>query len=194
VDTTLPPKELAVRRSLLLIPLALLFALLVAPAALAGGFATAGLSSTPEGIAPGQPWKVDITVLQHGRTPLEGLTPVVRIRSGGTMRDFIAEPTRKAGVYRAEVVFPEAGRWDYEVLDGFINESPHRFPAVDIGAGAQVAPAATTAEPAPASRGGIAAGWLWGAGAALLIALAIFGLDRRRHPRAAMPQTPEPAA
>jgi hypothetical protein len=188
VDTTVPPKELAVRRLLLLIPLALLLA---APAALAGGFATAGLSSTPAGIAPGQPWKVDITVLQHGRTPLQGLTPKVRIRSGGTTREFTAAPTRKAGVYRAEVVFPKAGRWDYEVLDGFINESPHTFPAVDIGAGA---PAATTAPPAPASDGGIAAGWLWGAGAALLLALAVFGLDRRRHAREAMPRTPEPAA
>jgi hypothetical protein len=189
VDTTLPPKELAVRRSLLLIPLALLFALLAAPAALAGGFATAGLSSTPAGIAAGQPWKVDITVLQHGRTPLQGLTPVVRIRSGGTTREFTAKPTRKAGVYRAEVVFPKAGRWDYEVLDGFINESPHTFPAVDIGAGSPTAPAS-----APASDDGIAAGWLWGAGAALLLALAVFGLDRRRHRSAAMPHTPEPAA
>ena len=186
------------RRSLLLIPLALLLALAAAPAALGGGFATVGLSSTPDGIAPGQPWKVDITVLQHGRTPLQGLTPKVRIHSGGTTREFVAKPTGTPGVYRAEVVFPKAGRWDYEVLDGFINETPHTFPAVEIGAGAPAAPAATAAPPAPApaadSGGGIAAGWLWGAGAALLLALAVLGLDRRRRAPEAMPQTPEPAA
>ena len=118
------------RRSLLLFPLAVVF-LLAAPAvAGAGGFATAGLSSTPEGVAPGQPWKVDITVLQHGRTPLEGLTPRVRISSGDKTREFAAKPTGKPGVYRAEVVFPRAGRWDYEVLDGFNDAMPHTFPAV----------------------------------------------------------------
>ena len=94
-------------------------------AAGAGGFATAGLSSTPEGVAPGQPWKVDITVLQHGRTPLDGLQPSVVIRSGDTTREFAAAPTGKTGVYRAEVVFPTAGRWDYEVLDGFIDAAAH---------------------------------------------------------------------
>jgi hypothetical protein len=199
VVTTLPPKEPAVRRSLLLIPLALLLALAAAPAALGGGFATVGLSSTPDGIAPGQPWKVDITVLQHGRTPLEGLTPKVRIHSGSTVHEVVAGPTAKAGVYRASVVFPAAGRWDYEVLDGFINEVPHTFPAVEIGgAGSPAAPAATTAPPAPApaadSGGGIAAGWLVGAGAALLLALAVLGLGRRRRGHGAMPHTPEPAA
>jgi hypothetical protein len=187
-----------VRRSLLLIPLALLLALLAAPAALGGGFATVGLSSTPDCVAPGQPWKVDITVLQHGRTPLQGLTPRVRIRSGSTTREFTAKPTGEPGVYRAEVVFPNAGRWDYEVLDGFINETPHTFPAVEIGAGdgAAAAPVATAATPTPVSEdgGGIAAGWLVGAGAALLLAFAVLGLDRRRRASGAMPRTPEPAA
>ena len=144
---------------------------LMPAAAGAGGFATAGLSSTPEGVAPGQPWKVDITVLQHGRTPLDGLQPRVRIRSGDTTREFAAAPTGKTGVYRAEVVFPTAGRWDYEVLDGFIDEMPHTFPAVQIGGDGAV-PAAAAQSPAarrrpPADDGGIAAGWLLAAGAAL---------------------------
>jgi hypothetical protein len=182
VDTTLPPKEFAMRRLLLLFPLALLVALLAAPPALGGGFATAGLSSTPAGIASGQPWKVDITVLQHGRTPLSGLTPKVRIHSGATSREFTARATGKPGVYRAVVIFPKAGRWSYEVLDGFINEVPHTFPAVEIGDGASA--------PAAKADGGIATGWLWGAGAALLLALAVFGLDRRRR----LPHAPEPAA
>jgi hypothetical protein len=172
-----------VRRLLLLVPLALLIA---APPAFGGGFATVGLSSTPAGTAPGQPWNVDITVLAHGRTPVEGVTPVVRIQSGGTSKRFPAQPTGQQGVYRADVVFPTAGRWRYEVLDGYINEVPHTFPAVEIGdgAGAPAAPAAQrTAPAAPADDGGMAAGWLWGAGAALLLALAVLGLDpRRRRP------------
>jgi hypothetical protein len=169
------------RRSLVLFPLALLLALLVAPPALAGGWATVGLDSTPAGVAAGDSWDVDITVLQHGRTPLSGITPIVRIRSGGTTREFTATPTSAPGVYRAAVVFPTAGRWHYEVLDGFRSEVPHTFAPVDIAG-------------APARGGGIATGWLWGAGAAALLALAVLGLDRRRRAPATTPHTPEPAA
>jgi len=184
-----------VRRSLPFLLVLLALGLVMPAVAGAGGWATAGLSSTPEGVAPGQPWKVDITVLQHGRTPLEGLQPVVRIRSGDATREFAAEPTRKTGVYRAEVVFPTAGRWDYEVLDGFINESPHTFPAVEIGSGGAVPAAATQSSPpaAPADGGGVAAGWLWGAGAALVLAGAVLLLDRRRRRPDASAGAPEPA-
>jgi hypothetical protein len=178
-----------VRRSLSLIPLALLFALAAAPPALAGGFATVGLSSTPDGVAPGATWTVDITVLQHGRTPLDGITPKVRIDSGGTSQQFVAKPTGEAGVYRAEVVFPKAGRWSYEVLDGFVNQA-HTFPAVDIGDGAAAPPTPATGN----GGGGVASGWLWGAGAALLLAFAVLALDRRRRGPDGFTHTPEPAA
>ena len=179
------------RRSLL--PLFLAIALpLVAPAvANAGGWATAQLSSTPDDVGAGKPWKVDITVLQHGRTPVQGVTPRVQISSGDTTREFAAKPTGKAGVYRAEVVFPTAGTWDYVVLDGFNDGVPHTFPSVRIGDGA-AAPAApsppqpaSAPAPAPPSDDGIAAGWLWGAAAALALALLVLGADRlRRRPDA----------
>jgi hypothetical protein len=103
--------------------------LLFAPAAHAGGWATVSLSSTPSG----KHWVVDLTVLQHGRTPLDGLQPVVTIRGGDTIKDFPARPTGKAGTYRADVTFPAAGRWSYEIDDGFISELPHTYPPVQIG-------------------------------------------------------------
>jgi hypothetical protein len=187
-----------VRRSLLLV---LALPLIAAAPAHAGGFATAGLSSTPEGVAPGQPWKVEITVLQHGRTPLDGLTPRIRIESNDASREFTAVPTGRTGVYRAAVVFPKAGRWHYVVLDGFNDQLPHRFPAVRIGgeAASATAPAATAAPPAPdgaregGAGGGLAAGWLWAAGAALVLALAVLGVDRRRRRPETAPSAPEPA-
>jgi len=178
-----------VRRSLLLFPLVLLIALGAPALAGAGGFATAGLSSTPEGVVPGQPWNVDITVLQHGRTPLEGVSPRVVINSGDTRREFAAEATGEPGVYRAEVVFPSAGRWDYQVLDGFIDESPHSFPAVEIGDAA----AAPAARPGAPDDGAITSGWLWGAGAALALALALLAIDRLRRRPAPAPRGAEPA-
>ena len=184
------------RMLMLLVPLALLVA---APSAHAGGWATVGLSSTPAGTPPGEPWDVDLTILQHGRTPLEGVTPTVYISSEDTTKAFTARPTGKPGVYRARVVFPTAGRWTYAVNDGFVTDYRHTFPAVQIGdgAGSPAVPAADTAPPAPAPApddGGIAAGWLWGAGAALLLALAVLGFDRRRRATPVLPQTPEPAA
>jgi hypothetical protein len=160
---------------LLLIPFVL--ALIVSPAALGGGFATVGLSSTPTGVSPGQPWNVDITVLAHGRTPVEGAPAVVRIRSGDAVKEFPTTETSKPGVYRASVVFPAAGVWDYEVVDGY-TQQVHAFPAVDV-AGEPV----SAVVQAPDTGDGIAAGWLWGAGAALLLALAVLAFDRRRrHP------------
>jgi hypothetical protein len=118
------------RRSLLV--LAAASALVLAGTAVAGGWATVQLSSTPRGLSAGEPWVVDITVLQHGRTPLDGLKPTLTIRKSvpritnavakgrPTIRSFAARPTGRPGVYRARVVFPSAGTWRYEVYDGFV--------------------------------------------------------------------------
>ena len=160
------------RRVLIALPLALV--LLVAPAAHAGGWATVGLSSTPAGTEPGTPWPVEITVLQHGVTPLEGVEPAVIITSGDARETFPATPTGKPGVYRAEVVFPTAGRWSYAVDDGFISERVHTFPAVQIDAG-------TSAPATGGDGGGPSAGWLIPGVALLLAAAALLARDRRRH-------------
>ena len=122
--------------------LAVLFLLVAAPAAQAGGFATVGLSSTPSGTD----WPVEITVLQHGRTPLDNVTPRVVIAQGATTRTFAGEPTGKPGVYAAHVVFPGGGRWEYSVLDGFTDVLPHTFPAVTLPGRV-----ASPASPAPAA-------------------------------------------
>ena len=112
------------------------FILAITPAsALAGGFATVGLSSTPERIAPGDPWIAELTILQHGRseTPLDGLEPTLTVAgSGGERRTFRTSPTGEPGVYRARVVFPSAGTWSYRVDDGFAG-AIHEFPPVQIG-------------------------------------------------------------
>jgi hypothetical protein len=123
--------------------------LLALPAcAPAGGWATVGLSSTPDGLAPGTPWNVDIEVLQHGRTPLVAVHPTVTITSADEQRrrTFATHPAGRPGVYRASVTFPRAGRWRYVVDDGFT--ATHPYPPVQIGGAG-----ATTA-----ARGGVTAG------------------------------------
>ncbi len=61
-----------------------LVALMLAANAAAGGFATVQLSSTPTGTDAGTPWSVDLTVLQHGVTPLDGIEPLITISDGSS--------------------------------------------------------------------------------------------------------------
>lgn len=151
--------------------IAVLALLVFAPAAVAGGWATVGLDSTPAGVQPGDPWDVNITVLQHGRTPLTGVQPTLTIRNGDATKTFDATPTRKPGVYAVSVTFPTDGRWVYEVNDGFVTGQPHTFPAVRIGERAS----------APAGDGGPDVTWLVLGGIAFLLA-GLVGLGARlRH-------------
>jgi hypothetical protein len=169
-----------VRRVLIALPLLAVLAL--APAAFAGGWATVGLDSTPEGTAAGGKWDVNITVMQHGRTPLEGVTPTVTIRNGDATKTFTATATKQPGVYRASVTFPSEGKWTYVVHDGFVMNQAHQFPPVQIGDPASAPAAASTQTPAPADDGGSLT-WLAYPGIALLVAAAAILLlrDRRRR-------------
>lgn len=161
-------------RRVLIASLALL---LFAPAAFAGGWATVGLDSTPAGVEPGDPWVVNITVLQHGRTPLDNVQPTLTIRDGGVSKTFDARKTDKAGVYAATVTFPRAGKWTYEVNDGFITEQPHTFPAVQIGGPVSTPAAAATTTTA---GDGVNLAWLVLGGVCLVLAALILIARRAR--------------
>jgi hypothetical protein len=165
-----------------LLVLAVLAAGVLVPTAAAGGWATVQLSAVPtDGTKAGTALPIDITVLQHGRTPLDGVTPVFRIRDGeaNVLAEYRGEPTGKPGVYHVDVTFPEAGLYNYEVYDGFVaygGAQIHTYPVVDI---------------AP-SGGGDSFPWLPVIGAVLLAAaLAAAGLllvRRGRHAPEAAPQ------
>ena len=129
------------KKLLLVLAVAAVAAVTLTGAASAGGWATVGLSSLPPaGLPANQDWPVDITVLQHGQTPLAGVTPVVRIRDdGGTVvKSFTATPTGKTGVYHAVVRFPDEGSYSYEVYDGFTQyggAQTHTFKPIVVGPG-----------------------------------------------------------
>jgi hypothetical protein len=121
-------------------------ALAQAAAAVAGCWATVGLAPPPKGIEAGETWTAEITVLQHGRNPLPDAAdarPRLTIRSDATgeRRTFTGRPNGEPGVYEAQVVFPSAGAWRYEVFDGFTSwdgepapcAQTHTFAAVSIG-------------------------------------------------------------
>lgn len=164
-------EQLAVRRTSRRARRLAIAALAAAPLALAGPaqagcFATAGLPSTPDGLAAGSTWTVDVTIRQHGQTLLAGATPTVILTpAGGAPQRFDAEPTARVGVYRADVTLPPAGTYALSVEDGFVPvecESTHTFGTVAIAAAAppaaggdppaaQAAPVAATVEAAAAA-------------------------------------------
>jgi hypothetical protein len=162
------------RRCLLILPLLLLTAPAVAHA---GGFATVGLSSTPDGLHAGQPWKVELTILQHGRTPLRGLRPQIVTRDAdGNRTTFRAHPAGRAGRYAATVRFSKPGQWSYFVYDGFGDATPRTYPAVLIRPARSAAPTARRPDPV-----GPPALPIVFAGALALGAAAVWLTRRRRH-------------
>lgn len=130
----------------------LVLALACPAAALGGGYATLGLQSLPEGIEPGEPWKAEFIVLAHGRTPALDLHPSVTVTraDGSIVGTFPGRQVNKSGLYRARVVFPDRGRFEYVIDDGYSQR--HTFPPVTIGAGdGDPAPSPAPAQP-PAQR------------------------------------------
>ena len=151
--------------------LAVVVAMLVAaPAAAGGGWATVGLGPPDSGIGAGDTWNAEMTILQHGVTPLVGVSPTVTISNGDTTKTFDAVATGKPGVYLAKVEFPTGGEWRYEVNDGF--SRTHGFAPVQV---------------APGSGGGgfTVPDWTWillaGAGALAIL----FLIGRRLRPTTA---------
>ncbi len=111
-----------------------LVALALPAAGAAGGFATVQLSSLPAGTDAGVPWRPQLTILQHGVTPLDNLRPVVRISNDeGARQEFEATPGTAPGTYDVDVRFPTAGTWRFEIWDGF--SQTHTYSPVTIGNG-----------------------------------------------------------
>jgi hypothetical protein len=151
-------------------------ALVPAGAAWAGGWATAGVGPPPDGgISPGDTWNAQVTILQHGVTPLVGVKPTLTIRNdSGKAITFPAKPTDKPGVYVAAVKFPSAGEWRYEVYDGFGTyggAKTHTFGAITVGGDG-----GGSSFPLLPSLGGAALALLAGAAALLFL------IRRQRRP------------
>jgi hypothetical protein len=152
-------------------------ALAAAGTAAAGGFATVGIDSQPpDGGGPGSTWDVTLNVLQHGRTPLDGVSPAITIRNldSGETQTFPATPTGEPGKYAAKVVFPSAGRWEYLIDDGF--SQTHTFKPISI-----------TGDPAGTGSGdggSFSVPWTIGGSTAILLALVAMFLIARRPARA----------
>ena len=88
---------------------------LTAPVA-AGGWATVSLVGPSSAPVAGAPWPLELEVLQHGVTPIDGETVslVARHPANGTVAAANGRPGDAVGRYLVDVVFPDAGDWTME--------------------------------------------------------------------------------
>ncbi len=103
------------KRALLTVPLALLAVLVFAGAALAGGWASVTMADPPSDIPPGEETSVELTVLQHGKTPVDWpkITVVAtNADSGAVVRSEAHPVSGKLGRYAVALTFPTAGEWE----------------------------------------------------------------------------------
>jgi hypothetical protein len=148
--------------------------------------ARANLSSTPTGLAAGETWTVDISFVSQGRViSPDSIRPLVVVNdvTTGETRTFESHATGVAGVFRADVVFPRAGTWSYEVAPSAYGPFV-AYPAVNVKAAAAPVGQASSA---PAEQVGPNLG-IVGASAALMGLALLVGLGLaaiRRRPRSA---------
>jgi len=173
----------------ILIAAVLVGALVQAGAASAGCWATVGLAPPPEGIAPGTTWRAELTVLQHGVRPLPNAKvarPTLTIvnTETGAQKTFVARATKDLSAFVADVVFPAAGSWRYEVYDDFSSwggepapcAQTHTFAAITVGgpAGGGTPSGPKPAAPVAAAASGGGAGFpVWPVVGAVIAALAL---------------------
>ena len=117
-----------------LIPLLVLaFAIALPGAAHAGGWATVEASGVPEGVSAGQTFDLELVVKQHGRTPLNDVTPSVQITSpDGDRQTFTGTHAGRPGTYVVEMAYPTAGTWATQLFDGFTDATPHRLAPLEV--------------------------------------------------------------
>jgi hypothetical protein len=98
------------------IGLALLLAFVFTIPVLAGGWAIITLDEMPADVVAGEPFTIGFTVLQHGQTPVNGLTPTITANLYKEQEFTVnAEPDGKSGHYTATLTFPKEGEWRWSI-------------------------------------------------------------------------------
>jgi hypothetical protein len=111
----------------------------------AGGWSTVSLDSPQASYSAGQETNIGFTMLQHGQTPLGGLTPIVRLQHPGSGESLTitAVESGPRGHYVAKVVFQRAGTWQWEV-NAF--EGDHPMPPLEVAAAPGASPSVLAVE------------------------------------------------
>ena len=105
-------------RSAIVLALACLgLALVWAPSVFAGGWAVTTLDPLPTELRAGQTYAIGYVIRQHGQTPFTSAQTAIQIRSSDSEAPlrFRATADGAPGHYVAQVTFPAAGEWQWDV-------------------------------------------------------------------------------
>lgn len=127
-------------RKLVLPGLALLTLAAVRP----GGWAVISVEELPDYVVATTPVNLTFTVLQHGRTPLNGLKPRLEAEAGGVEVRTAATAGKRDGQYQATLTLPRAGEWTITIHSGFHESKVTLLPLTAVAAGT-TAPAVSDA-------------------------------------------------
>jgi hypothetical protein len=112
----------------------------------AGGWAVVTLDPQSATPVAGVPVAVGFTILQHGVTPyVTQKASIVIFDGAGHTEQFVAAPAGDPGHHVAQVTFPTAGVWHWEI-------QPDWFPVQELGEVTVTAAAASATAAAPASN------------------------------------------
>jgi hypothetical protein len=92
------------------------FALLASSTAALAKERNVQLSPTSASTRVGQVWSAAISVTIDGKL-VTGKTPTLRVLNAKRVISVASRTTAKSGIYRARVVFPNAGMWRVLVID-----------------------------------------------------------------------------
>lgn len=110
----------------------LLLTLVFVSPVFAGGWAVITLDELPVNATAGEALTVGFTVLQHGKTPLSGLSPIITVTLPKEEQfTVIAEDEGKTGHYSATFTFPKEGEWEWSINAFTINQP---MPTISVAA------------------------------------------------------------
>ena len=92
-------------------------ALVWTPSVFAGGWAVTTLDPLPNELRAGETYAIGYVIRQHGQTPFTSAQTAIEIRSSGSQvpQRFRAVADGAPGHYIAQVTFPTAGEWQWDV-------------------------------------------------------------------------------
>jgi mono/diheme cytochrome c family protein len=85
----------------------------------------------------GQRFDLTFTIRQHGRTPLNDLTPRVRATLGRSETRVVATRGSSPGQYVAALTIPEPGEWTVNIHSSFGNSELTLLPITALASGAR---------------------------------------------------------
>ena len=177
------------RRSISALMLVALTLLVLAAPALAGGWAAVTLDRLPADVRAGETLHLGFMVRQHGKTPINNVTPYLRATRPGASEILRVDAKQEGpvGHFVLDVTFPSAGTWDWQIVpEPFEGTAFAPLTVLPAAVPAQAAPSASqppaSAEPQPGAAGifGLDRSALRWGGLALLLVAAGLALATQR--------------